>query len=145
MPLIRYFLYMGGVLLALLLLLGLYTGEPVSEIAQGGAEPAVARIQSTQKWPEKIVFDTAAPRVSAPDVAAAALAAPAPAEPAVVQNAARQAYAMAAAAPVAGKPAMSAASNRRSAERHYRRPPQRVAARAQTMFFNYPFRMGMGW
>jgi hypothetical protein len=136
MPLIRYFLYMGGVLLALLLLVGGYIGKPASEVAQVGPEPAVARIQSTQKWPEKIVFDTTAPRVSAPDAAAAALAAPAPAEP---QGAPREAYAMAAPAPAAVMPTKPVASNRRVAERHYRRPPQRVAARgqmgAQMMFF----------
>jgi hypothetical protein len=145
MPLIRYFLYTGGVLLALLLLVGGYTGEPAREVAQGGLEPAVARIQSTQKWPEKIVFDTTAPRVSAPDVAAAALAAAAPAEP---QRATREAFAMAAPAPTAAMPAKPAASNRRVAERHHRHPPQRFAARsqmrAQMMFFPMA-PMAMGW
>jgi predicted lipid-binding transport protein (Tim44 family) len=138
MPLIRYFLYMGGALLAVLLLVGRYMDAPVSEVAQSGREPTVARIQSVQKWPEKIVFDTSAPRVRAPDVAAAALAAPAPAETSVNQGSARQAFAMAAPPAATAKPA---APHRRVAERHHRRQPQRVAARAPTMFFP----MAMGW
>jgi predicted lipid-binding transport protein (Tim44 family) len=145
MPLIRYFLYMGGVLLAVLLLVGGYMGGPVSEVAQSGAEPTVARIRSAQKWPEKIVFDTSAPQVRAPDVAAdvaaAALAAPPPAATPAAQATARQAYAMAAPPAAAAKPAAPAASHRRVAERHHRHPPQRVAARGQMMFFP----MAMGW
>jgi hypothetical protein len=65
MPLARYFLYVGGVLLALL-----FIGSACLPNTPPRAETAVylppIRIHSDRKWPERIVFDTAAalPRVA---------------------------------------------------------------------------------
>lgn len=65
MPVARYFLYVGGVLLALLFVIdALAPREPV--VASDGApaiERPVVRISSTQKLPERVVYDTSLPTI----------------------------------------------------------------------------------
>ena len=62
MPLARYFLYVGGVLLTLLFILdACLTDLPVIESAH--VNSPVIRIHSDRKWPERIVFDTSLPTV----------------------------------------------------------------------------------
>jgi hypothetical protein len=62
MPLARYFLYVGGVLLTLVFILdACLTKLPVVEQAQ--ANLPVIRIYSDRKWPERIVFDTSLPTI----------------------------------------------------------------------------------
>jgi hypothetical protein len=59
MPLMRYFVFVGGALLALLLIANACL--PALPLAQGSAatvDRSVLRIHSDQKWPERIVFDT---------------------------------------------------------------------------------------
>jgi hypothetical protein len=61
MPLARYFLYVGGVLLTLLFILdACLTKFPVMETR---ANLPVIRIHSDRKWPERIVFDTSLPTI----------------------------------------------------------------------------------
>jgi hypothetical protein len=69
MPLARYFLFVGGVLIALLLLVGgpELPNPPVVE--QANTETPAIRIQihTDRKWPERVVYDTSRPMiVSAP-------------------------------------------------------------------------------
>ncbi len=60
MPVARYFLYVGSVLLALLLIADVcLPGVPISEEAP--VFSPVIRIHSDPKWPERIVFDTSTP------------------------------------------------------------------------------------
>jgi hypothetical protein len=60
MPLARYFLYVGGALLAVLLISDPYL--PKLQVADwGNSRPAIIHIQSDQKWPERIVYDTSLP------------------------------------------------------------------------------------
>ena len=62
MPLARYFLYVGGVLLTLLFILDAYLTEiPFAQ----GADPnlPVIGIYSDRKWPDRVVFDTSLPTV----------------------------------------------------------------------------------
>jgi hypothetical protein len=57
MPLVRYFLFVGGVLLTLVFILDAWLTElPVME--RSYANSPVIRIRSERKWPERIVFDT---------------------------------------------------------------------------------------
>jgi hypothetical protein len=57
MPLARYFIWVGGVLLALLLIVDLCLPKlPV--IATDTMRLPPIRIHSNQKWPERVVFDT---------------------------------------------------------------------------------------
>jgi hypothetical protein len=67
MPLARYFLYVGGVLLTLLFILDAwFLKAPVAERANADL-PAI-RIHSDRKWPERIVFDTSLPTIIPPQI-----------------------------------------------------------------------------
>jgi hypothetical protein len=82
MPLARYFLYVGGVLLTLVLLLdSCLTGLPVME--RSHVNSPIIRIHSDRKWPERIVFDTTLPTIVP---ARAAIVANRVASPATVPN-----------------------------------------------------------
>ena len=84
MPLLRYFVYVGGALLSLLLLAGIVLPqEPLPATLTSATELPSVRIKSDRKLPDRIVFDTSStvatepvPVLAAPKVAA--VAAPAP-------------------------------------------------------------------
>jgi hypothetical protein len=91
MPLARYFLSVGGVLLALLFISDAYFPKfPVADSASSGFDRATIRIHSDRKWPERVVFDTSHPTiVPAQATAAAQASVPAPATVAGVPGRAR--------------------------------------------------------
>jgi hypothetical protein len=70
MPLGRYFLYVGGALLALLFFLNAYLPSPVAASATASTTREVSRpflrIHSAQKLPERIVIDTSIPTIVPP-------------------------------------------------------------------------------
>ena len=80
MPVARYFLFVGGVLLALLLALdALVPQQPVvASQAAPSIDKTVVRIRSDQKLPERVVYDTSIPTIVPPTVAARAVAPPVP-------------------------------------------------------------------
>jgi hypothetical protein len=81
MLLVRYFLYVGGVLVVLLLAANVFAPKPaVVSSADSGFDRSVIRIHSEQKLPERVVFDTTAPVIAA--VPAAPIVASAPPAPA---------------------------------------------------------------
>ena len=60
MPLARYFLFVGGVLLALLFISDPFLPKlPVADWSN--FHSAIIRIHSDQKWPERVVYDTSLP------------------------------------------------------------------------------------
>jgi hypothetical protein len=71
MPLARYFLFVGGVLLALLFLIDEVLPKPPveQERAEASSDKPVIRIQSDRKWPERVVFDTNLPTIVPPQMA----------------------------------------------------------------------------
>jgi hypothetical protein len=76
MPLARYFSFVGGVLLALLLILDAsFPKRPV--VARPEVYPPVIRIHTDWKWPERIVYDTNLPTIVPTSVAGADIVAPA--------------------------------------------------------------------
>jgi len=82
--LVRYFLYTGSVLLALLFLVNWYM-PAVPTTAAGQAQETsldkeILRIRSAQKWPQKIVFDTNIPTIVPPPALVAGIP-PAPPPP----------------------------------------------------------------
>src|SRR5579862_3521594 len=87
MPLLRYFLYVGGALLSLILILNVVLPqEPLAANLTSATELPPVRIQSDRKLPERIVFDTSSTVSTAPvpvlvpsKVAAAPAPAPVPA------------------------------------------------------------------
>jgi hypothetical protein len=80
MPVARYFLFVGGVLLALLLAINAFVPEQAVVASQAGpsVDKTVVRIRSDQKPPERVVYDTSLPTIVPPTVTAQAAAPPAP-------------------------------------------------------------------
>jgi hypothetical protein len=64
MPLARYFMYVGGVLLALLFVVNAYLPAPPPVVERADAELPVIRIHSQRKWPQPVVFDTSHPTIA---------------------------------------------------------------------------------
>jgi hypothetical protein len=83
MPVVRYFLFVGGALLALLFIVDaclptLPAIEGASTVAGNAlSDLSVIRIHSIQKWPERVEFDTNRPTVVPTPVRTAEAAAPA--------------------------------------------------------------------
>ena len=76
MPVFRYFVFVGGALLALLLIVNWSLPPLNAEGTQDSVDRSIIRIHSQQKWPAAVVFDTTRPTI-APPVAAVAAAEPA--------------------------------------------------------------------
>jgi hypothetical protein len=80
MPVVRYFLCVGGVLLALLLAISAFA--PREPIVASNSAPSVdrptVRIHSDQKLPERVVYDTSLPTVVPPAATVQVAAAPPP-------------------------------------------------------------------
>src|SRR5882757_7088869 len=88
MPLARYFVFVGGVLLALLFVVGAVLPQlPVADAdgAGAGVDKSTIRIHSDRKWPERVVFDTSLPTVVPGQALKTEAAIPAPA-PAIVAD-----------------------------------------------------------
>jgi hypothetical protein len=70
MPVARYFLYVGGVLLALLFISDAYLPRlPVAKTARTDVPIIRIHIKSDRKWPERIVYDTSLPTVAPAQIA----------------------------------------------------------------------------
>jgi hypothetical protein len=84
MPVLRYFLFVGGALLALLFAVDAFSPkESAVAVADASAasENPTLRIRSDRKWPERIVFDTSTPTVAPPVQVAATEVSPPPPPP----------------------------------------------------------------
>jgi hypothetical protein len=82
MPVARYFLFVGGVLLALLVAIDALVPQQavVASQAAPSVNKTVVRIRSDQKLPERVVYDTSLPTiVPPPSMMAQAVAPPVPA------------------------------------------------------------------
>ena len=89
MPVARYFLFVGGVLLALLLAIDALVPQPAAVASQSASsvDKTVVRIRSDQKPPERVVYDTSLPTIVPPRAVTAQAVAPSP--PAVADAAAQ--------------------------------------------------------
>ena len=64
MPLLRYFVFVGGALVALLFLSNAVLPKPpVAEVTNTANELPMIRIHSAQKWPQRVVIDTSLPTI----------------------------------------------------------------------------------
>ncbi len=85
MPVARYFLYVGGVLLALLFVMdAIVPRETVvanTTVSSPSFDKSTVRIHSTQKLPERVVYDTSLPTVVPPQATVVAAAPAVPATP----------------------------------------------------------------
>jgi hypothetical protein len=69
MPVARYFMYVGGALLALLFVINAYLPAPAPVAEKAEAELPVIRIHSQRQWPKPVVFDTSHPAVAPVQIA----------------------------------------------------------------------------
>ncbi len=78
MPVVRYFVYVGGILLGLLFLADWYfpTSTATTMTSHNDVDRSIIRIHSRHKWPAAIRMDTSAP-MPAPDPVIAEATAPA--------------------------------------------------------------------
>lgn len=78
MPVARYFLYIGGVLLALLFAIDAFVPQDAALASHSapGIDKSTVRIHSTQKLPERVVYDTSLPTIVPPVVKTQVAAAP---------------------------------------------------------------------
>ncbi|KRR00407.1 hypothetical protein CQ12_29400 [Bradyrhizobium jicamae] len=78
MPVARYFLFVGGVLLALLLAIDALVPQEavVASQAAPSVDKTVVRIRTDQKLPERVVYDTSQPAIVPPPAAIAQAVAP---------------------------------------------------------------------
>jgi hypothetical protein len=95
MPLLRYFVFVGGALLALLFVCNAVLPQvPLPSTLQSGSDMPAVRIRSDRKWPERIVIDTTVPVTStATTIAATTTAQPVAAAASQVKPNVREAFA----------------------------------------------------
>ena len=147
MPVARYFLFVGGVLLALLLAIDALVPQEaiVASQAARSVNKAVVRIRSDQKLPERVVYDTSLPTIVPPPAMTAQVTAPvvAPPAPATAQARVRETFAQYLPAE-AKKPEPQVQRKRKVAKRQappmqFAQPPQmRVAQQSHFGFFGGP-------
>jgi len=81
MPLLRYFLFVGGTLLALLFVAdAALPTMPLPDSLHSGSDLPAVRIQSERKLPERVVFDTSVARSSQTPAAPVVIAQAQPAQ-----------------------------------------------------------------
>jgi len=149
MPIARYFLFVGGVLLALLVAIDALFPQQAVVVSQAAPsiDKTVVRIRSDQKPPERVVYDTSLPTIVPPVVTANAATPPAPAVTPVVADIPAQARVretFAQFVPEAKKPEPQVQRKRkvakvRQAPMQLAQPPQmRVAQQSHYGFFGGP-------
>lgn len=80
MPIFRYFVFVGGALLTLLLAVNyVVPASPVAQaVATASNDQPLIRIRSDRHLPDRVVLDTSQPTIAAPVVKTAAVVAPQP-------------------------------------------------------------------
>ena len=150
MPVARYFLFVGGVLLALLLAVDALVPHEAVVASQAAptVDKTVVRIRSDQKLPERVVYDTSLPTIVPPPTVTAQVAPPVAAPAAVPASADATAQArvrdtFAQFVPAAKKPEIQrkrkVARSRPAQPMQWGQPPQmRVAQQSHFGFFGGP-------
>ena len=137
MPVARYFLFVGGVLLALLLAVDALVPQQAVVASQAAAsiDKTVVRIRSDQKPPERVVYDTSLPTIIPPQAvtAQAAVPATAPLADATVQARVRETYAQL--VPAEAKKPEVQVQRKRKIAKNRPAPPTQVAQQAHFGFF----------
>ena len=142
MPLARYFVVVGGVLLALLFVVDAVLPQlPAADAnrAATAVDRSIIRIHSDRKWPERVVFDTSLPTI-VPAQTVKAEVAPAPPPPTIVADVSakaqvREAYAQLV-PPEPKKPEPKLQRKRKIAKSHAAPPMVVVAQQPRFGFFD---------
>ena len=141
MPVVRYFLFVGGVLLALLLALDAFAPQQVAVASNTapGVDKTVVRIRSDQKLPERVVYDTSLPTIVPPAATVQAAAAPVvPNAEATAQARVRDTFAQF--VPAESRKLEPQVQRKRKVAKVRANPPVRVAQQSPFGFFGGP-----GW
>lgn len=77
MPVVRYFFYVGGALITLLFVIDAILPQEAAVHSAPGIDKSTVRIQSDQKLPERVVYDTTLPTIVPPAANVQVAAAPA--------------------------------------------------------------------
>ena len=138
MPVVRYFLFVGGVLLALLLAVDAFSPQQVAVASNTapGVDKTVVRIRSDQKLPERVVYDTSLPTIVPPAATVQVAAAPTP--EATAQARVRDTFAQF--VPAESKKLEPQVQRKRKVAKVRANPPVRVAQQSPFGFFGGP-----GW
>ena len=137
MPVVRYFLFVGGVLFALLLAVDAFAPQQVA-VASNTApavDKTVVRIRSDQKLPERVVYDTSLPTIVPPTATVQVAAAPAATE-ATAQARVRDTFAQF--VPAEPKKIEPQVQRKRKVAKVRANPPVRVAQQSPFGFFGGP-------
>ena len=134
MPVARYFLFVGGVLLALLLAVDAFVPQQAIVASQAGpsVDKTVVRIRSDQKPPERVVYDTSLPTI-VPSQAVTALAVVPPVADATAQARVRETFAQY--VPAEAKKPESQVPRKRKVAKTRPSQPTRVAQQSHFGFF----------
>ena len=142
MPIFRYFIFVGGALLALLFAADFMVppAPAVQAVAAATNDQPLIRIRSDRHLPERVVLDTSQPTIATPTVKTAAVAAP---QPPVADNASPVLADMSAKARVretfaqfTPEPKADAAAGKKDAKPQVQaqaQPPKRKTARAHSV------------
>lgn len=125
----RYFIYVGGALLAMLLIANSYLAE--LPVAKSGADHPLIRVHSERKWPDRIVYDTNQVMPAPPVTPQAQIPPPAPATADITSANTREAFAQLRPSE-AGKPPDKKKPQRKAARR--RTPPPEFVVPSQPQF-----------
>lgn len=139
MPVMRYFLFVGAALLALLFAVSAeLPSPPVVKATNTAVDLPMIRIHTDRKWPERVVFDTSAKPAAVAPVQTASIAPtpPAPAQGADVATklTARDAFAQLTPADLK-KREVKPTRKRKVARKRVSPPTMLVAQRPQFGFF----------
>ncbi len=136
MLLVRYFVFVGGALLALLFVVDAYAPKsPATATEIAGTEHPIVRIRSDQKWPERVVIDTSIPTIVPAPVANAEASAPAATADVTAGAHVRESFAQFA-PPEVIKPDPKAQRKRRIARKQVAQPTRLAAQQPRFGFFN---------
>lgn len=147
MPIARYFLFVGGVLLALLVAIDALFPQQAAVVSQAAPsiDKTVVRIRSDQKPPARVVYDTNLPTIVPPVVTAKAATPPVTPVAVDVPAQARVRETFAQFVPEAKKPEPQVQQRKRKvakvrqAPMQFAQPPQmRVAQQSHYGFFGGP-------
>jgi hypothetical protein len=137
MPVARYFLFVGGVLLALLFVIDALAPPQLAVASQASSVDRVTlRIRSDQKWPERVVYDTSLPTITPPAATIQAAAAPPPVVDALAQARVRNSFAQF--APAEAKKLELQAPRKRKIAKARPNPSVRLAQQSHFGFFGAP-------
>jgi hypothetical protein len=145
MPLARYFLFVGGVLLALLFVSDAYLPKLPDAVRADADLPAI-RIHTDRKWPERVVFDASLPTIAPAQVAKLEVSVPVTVADVSTKVRVREAFAQlqlpdtkqpqpAEASKPEPKPEAKPQPKRRTAKRHVAPPMVLVSRQPQFGFF----------